>query len=219
MQDDIWVLFDLDGTITDSAEGIINSVCYALEKYGREVEDKEQLKCFVGPPLQQQFQEYAKVSEKEGAKLVRFYREYYTTKGIYENKVYEGIVETVKELRNMGVHTAIATSKPEIFARQIAEYFGFDSCFEFIGGSLLEGGRVRKADVIEYVLENCGVKNRNRVWMVGDREHDISGAAKAGVSSIGVLYGYGDLQELKQAGADYIVDRPEKILRIVSRPI
>lgn len=215
MQDDIWVLFDLDGTLTDSAEGVINCVSYALEKYGRKVEDKGTLMSFVGPPLQQQFQEYAKVSEEEGAKLVRFYRERYTTKGIYENKMYEGVIETVKILRNRGVHTAVATSKPEVFARQIAEYFGFVSDFEFIGGSLLDGGRVHKADVIEYVLDCCGVKDRTHVWMVGDREHDILGAKKAGIPSIGVLYGYGSRKELAMAGADYIVERPEDILSIV----
>ncbi len=215
---DLCVLFDLDGTITDSAEGIINSVCYALEKYGRKVEDKESLKCFVGPPLQRQFELYAGVSEAEGARLVELYREYYTTKGIFENQVYEGIIETVKKLRQEGVHTCIATSKPEVFAKRIAVHFGFDSCFEFIGGSLLDGGRVKKADVIAYVLECGGVKDKGRVWMVGDREHDILGAREAGIHSVGVLYGYGSRQELETAGAEYIVENPEDILGVVFAP-
>lgn len=215
MQQGKWVLFDLDGTVTDSAEGIINCVCYALEKYGRKVEDKEELKCFVGPPLQQQFQEYAKVSAEEGAKLVSFYRERYTTKGIFENRVYAGVIETVRALREKGVHTCIATSKPEIFANQIAEHFGFAGEFDFIGGSLLDGGRVKKADVIRYVLDTCGVKDKSCVWMVGDREHDILGAKEAGVVSVGVLYGYGSREELTMAGADYIVGRSEELLEII----
>lgn len=214
--DDVWVLFDLDGTITDSAKGIINSVCYALEKYGRKVDDRESLKCFVGPPLQRQFEEYVGVSSEEGAKLVDLYREYYTTKGIFENEVYDGIIETVKKLRKRGVHTCIATSKPEVFARKIAEHFGFDSDFDFIGGSLLDGGRVKKADVIEYVLESCGVKEKSRVLMVGDREHDILGAREAHVHSVGVLYGYGNRQELEEAGAEYIVEYPEDICEMLA---
>lgn len=214
---ELWVLFDLDGTITDSAEGIINSVSYALEKYGCKVEDKESLKCFVGPPLQKQFEIYAGVSKEEGAKLVSLYREYYTTKGIFENEVYEGIMEVVKKLREMGAHTCIATSKPEVFARQIAVHFGFDSYFEFIGGSMLDGGRVRKAEVIEYVLDGCGVKDKGRVLMVGDREHDIIGSKEAGVRSVGVLYGYGSRQELEGAGADFIATVPGDILSIVEK--
>ena len=213
------MLFDLDGTVTDSAEGIINSVGYALEKYGRKVQDKEELKCFVGPPLQRQFELYTGVSDKEGEKLVAMYREYYTTKGIFENRVYEGILEVVIKLREKGVRTCVATSKPEIFARQVAGHFGFESCFDFIGGSLLDGGRGKKAEVIEYVLESCGVKDRQRVLMVGDREHDILGAKEAGVCSVGVLYGYGSRRELEEAGADYIAKRPQDILGIVEHYI
>ena len=209
------ILFDLDGTITDSAPGIINSVCYALEKYGRKVENKAELQCFVGPPLQKQFQEYTGAEDEDGGKLVEYYREYYQPKGIFENRVYEGILETVKTLRELGFQTVIATSKPEIFARQIAKHFDFARYFDFIGGSLLNGGRVKKAEVIEYVLESCGVRDRSKALMVGDREHDILGAKEVGIKAVGVLYGYGDSTELSGAGADYLAEKPEELLKII----
>ena len=205
------VLFDLDGTLTDSGLGIMNSVQYALKKIGRGVENLEELKCFVGPPLAQQFAKFCGFSDEKGHQMVEFYREYYEGKGMLENAVYDGIPEVLEQLKNAGIRLAVATSKPEKYARKIAEHFKIETYFEFIGGANMDGSRTKKEEVIEYVLKNCKVEDRQSVLMVGDREHDILGAKACKVSALGVLYGYGDRAELEDAGADWIVSTPAKI--------
>lgn len=205
------VLFDLDGTLTDSGLGIMNSVQYALKKIGRGVENLEELKCFVGPPLAQQFAKFCGFSDEKGHQMVEFYREYYEEKGMLENSVYDGIPEVLEQLKNVGIRLAVATSKPEKYARKIAEHFKIAPYFEFIGGANMDGSRTKKAEVIEYVLKNCKVEDRQSVLMVGDREHDILGAKACKVSALGVLYGYGDRAELEDVGADWIVSTPAKI--------
>lgn len=204
------ILFDLDGTLTDSGEGIMNCVRYAVEKFGMEIEE-EQLPGFVGPPLRQQFQEVCGVGEEAGNQLISLYRERYTKQGIFENKVYPGIIKLLKMLKKRGYTICMATSKPEKFAVQIAEHFQFAEYFDVIGGSLMDGTRVDKKEVIEYVLETCGIKNREQVLMIGDRRHDIIGAKHAGIHSMGVLFGYGSREELEEAGAEYIAATPEEI--------
>lgn len=204
------ILFDLDGTLTDSGEGIMNCVRYAVEKFGMKIEE-DQLPGFIGPPLRQHFQEVCGVGEEAGHQLVALYRERYTDIGIFENKVYPGIIELLKELKERGYMICMATSKPEKFALQIAEHFQFAEYFDMIGGSLMDGNRVDKTEVIEYVLKTCGVKNREQVMMVGDRSHDITGAKNAGIHSMGVLFGYGSREELEAAGAEYIAETPKKI--------
>ena len=193
----------------------MNSVEYTLSKYGIEVEDREQLRAFVGPPLAEQFSKFCGFSEEEGHRAVDVYREYYTVKGIYENKVYEGIPEMLAELKERGYRLCMATSKPEKFAKIIAEHFDFAKYMDVIAGSLMDGGRVNKAEVIEYVLEACEVTNRSSVLMVGDRCYDIIGAKKAGTCSMGVLFGYGSREELEEAGADMIAETPADIAALL----
>lgn len=209
------VLFDLDGTLTDSGMGILNAVQYALKKMGVEVDDRESLREFIGPPLKEQFQKFLNISEEEGAQAVVFYREYYTDKGIFENEVYQGIPELLKALKEAGKSIVMATSKPEKFAKIIAEHFEIAPYFDFIGGSLMDGRRTKKSEVIEYVLEACNVEDRETVLMIGDRDYDILGAKTAGVHSMGVLYGYGSRAELEDAAAEYIAATPEEILQII----
>lgn len=209
------VLFDLDGTLTDSGLGILKGVQYTLKKYGMETDDLSELRCFIGPPLHRQFQEFCGFSEAESMKAVAYYREYYGEIGIFENEVYEGIPELLKELKTLGKQIAIATSKPEKYAKIIADHFGISKDFDFIGGSLMDGGRTKKSDVIEYVLDACKVEERDTVLMIGDREHDIWGAKEAKVHSMGVLYGYGSLEELKKAGAEIIVKTPWEALEYI----
>lgn len=209
------VLFDLDGTLTDSGLGIMNSVHYAIEKYGMNV-DESQLPGFIGPPLQQHFQEVCGVGDEEGKRLVSLYRERYADIGIFENKMYPGIMELLKKLKEHGFCICMATSKPEKFALQIAEYFQFAEYFDVIGGSLMDGRRVDKAEVIEYVLNSCGAENREQVLMIGDRSHDMIGAKTAGVHSMGVLFGYGSREELEAAGAEWIAETPEDIWRLIT---
>lgn len=209
------VLFDLDGTITDSAPGIMNSIRYALNNYGMEIPPESILRTFIGPPLKEQFQKVFGVSDRDSAGMVSSYREYYSDRGIYENEVYAGIMEMLSELKTENIKILMATAKPEIYARRIAEYFGFSEYFDFIGGACMDGRRTDKYEVIEYVLHSCDIKDRCRVIMAGDRSHDMIGAKKAGVTGIGVLYGYGTREELKKAGASYLAETPEKLKKII----
>ena len=209
------ILFDLDGTLTDSGLGITNSVAYALKKYGIEVTDRTELYKFIGPPLRESFEKYYGFSEKEAEKAVEYYREYYVDKGIFENTVYFGIEDLLKEIRNSGKRAIVATSKPQVFAKRILEHFGLADYFEQIAGASLDETRTKKDEVIAYVLETCGISDRSRVLMVGDREHDILGAKKNGIDSLGVLFGYGGYAELKEAGASYIAETVKDIYPVV----
>ena len=202
------ILFDLDGTITDPALGITNSVMYALEKYGIKVKERSELYKFIGPPLAGSFSEYFGFSKEEAVRAVEIYREYFSKKGLFENKVYPGIEKMLAKLKNSGAKIYLATSKPEVFAKQIIEHFNLDKYFTAISGSELNGNRVEKEAVIEYVLKNYNIDS---AVMVGDRSFDIIGAKKNGIDSVGVLYGYGDKEELAEAGADYIAENVEKL--------
>lgn len=206
-------LFDLDGTITDSGPGILNSIRYALRKHGLPIPCEEVLRTFIGPPLKEQFQAVCSLTDEESVHMVESYREYYAEKGIFENSVYEGVPQLLQRLHKRGVRILMATAKPEYFAKKIAEHFGFSQYFEFIGGACMDGRRTDKAEVIEYVLSSCKVSEEERAHtvMIGDRSHDMLGAEKAGVHSLGVLYGYGSREELEEAGAEMIADTPEKV--------
>ncbi len=210
-----YILFDLDGTLTDPGEGITNSVAYALKKYGIEVRDKRELYKFVGPPLIDSFERFYGFSKEKAKEAVEFYREYYRVKGIFENGVYDGIEEMLKVLKNKGKRLVLATSKPEIFARQIMEHYGLAKYFYYMAGANMDETRTLKADVIKYAFEMGDVKDISRAVMVGDREHDVIGAKANGIDSIGVLFGYGNLEELQNAGATYIAETVEDILNLI----
>lgn len=209
------VLFDLDGTLTDPGIGITNSVSYVLERYGIEVPAREELYRFIGPPLHESFERYYNFSEEEAKKAVKCYREYYREKGIYENRVYDGIENVLKALKDSGKKAAVATSKPEEFARKILEHFHLSQYFLHIAGASMDGSRTQKHEMILDALDACQIKDKSEVIMVGDREYDVIGASKVGIDSLGVLYGYGDYEELKRAGADYIVKEPKDILSVI----
>lgn len=209
------ILFDLDGTLTDPGMGITNSVMHALKKYGIEVENRETLYKFIGPPLIDSFEKYYGFSHEEAVKSVDYYREYYADKGIYENEVYNGIEAMLQKLSEEGKKIILATSKPEPFAREILRHFGLDKYFLFAAGSTMNETRTNKADVIEYALCECGITEKSSVVMVGDREHDIIGANENGIDSIGVLFGYGSREELENAGATYIAESVEDIIKYV----
>jgi len=211
-----YVLFDLDGTLTDPGLGITNSVMYALKQFGIEVDDRASLYKFIGPPLVDSFQRYYGFSAEESRQAVARYREYFAPKGLYENEVYDGVPELLSALRNGGFKILLATSKPEAFAIEILKHFDLYSYFDFVAGATMDGTRMKKADIITYALEGFGISDLSAAIMVGDREHDIIGAKENGLDSIGVLYGYGDLEEHKQAGATYIAERPADILTIIT---
>lgn len=208
-------LFDLDGTITDSAPGITNSVIYALKKYGIQETDYEKLCKFIGPPLVDSFREYYGFSREKSLEAVEYYREYYRDKGIFENSVYDGFEEVAKKLKEHGKQLVVATSKPEPFAKRIIDHFGLAPYFDCVAGMELDGGRGTKAEVIRYVMDICRIKDKSKVLMVGDRKHDVMGAKSAGIDCLGVLYGFGTREELEQAGADYIVETVEEILDFI----
>lgn len=210
------ILFDLDGTLTDAAPGITNSVKYALSKFGIDETNDNKLRKFLGPPLISSFMEFYGFSKEKAQKAVEYYREYFVPHGIFENEVYSGIPKLLQKLKADGKTLIIATSKPETFAVQIAEHFEIDSYFDLIAGSNLDNTRSKKAQVIEYALETLGILDRAHAVMIGDREHDIKGAKKTGLRSIGVLYGYASPGELENAGADFTANSPEELYTIIS---
>ena len=204
-----FILFDLDGTLTDSAEGIVNSVVYALERKGIPYASKQALRRFVGPPLQDSFRDYCGFSDEQAKEMVRIFREYFTQKGIYENAVYDGVPEMLDSLCKAGYTLAVATSKPEAFAEQILARFDLAKYFTVIAGASMDG--TTKPVVIRQALSHLATEPSDRVLMVGDREHDVLGAKEVGIASLGVLYGYGDEEELRGAGADHIARTPSEI--------
>ena len=204
-------LFDLDGTLTDPGLGIKNSIRYALEKYGLEPLTEGTLDRFVGPPLLDSFQRYCHVTEEESRALLRLYREYFSERGIFENRLYETTADTLAELRRRGARLFLATSKPEPFARKILEHFELDAYFTFIGGSTLEETRTDKGEVIRYVMETAKLQAEDSV-MVGDRIYDVEGGRAAGLATVGVLYGYGDREEL--ASADRLITGLDELLEL-----
>ncbi|MBL1228891.1 HAD family hydrolase [Enterococcus sp. BWB1-3] len=210
------ILFDLDGTLTDSGEGILNSVTYALEKMEMEVPKQSELFPFIGPPLKESFIKKFELTEKDADKAVQYYREYFREKGLFENVVYEGVQELLETLRDKGCQLYVATSKPEEFARKILDYFDLSGYFKEIYGASMDSSRTKKADVIHYALEN-GMIERKRALMIGDREHDILGAEENGLPGLGVLYGYGDAEELMKAGTIYLAKTPLKIYEWLSQ--
>ncbi len=201
-----YLLLDLDGTITDSETGITRCVEYALNHFGIQVDDLRELSPFIGPPLLDSFKDFYNFTDEQAAIAVEKYRERYEKKGILENKLYPGIGEFLAEARLKDKIVILATSKPEIFAKRILDYFELSNYFSFVAGSGLDGSLHTKTDVIDYILQSNKITDLSSVVMIGDRKHDIIGAKNVGIDSIGVLYGFGDYKELSEAGADYIVE-------------
>ena len=201
-----YLLLDLDGTITDSETGITRCVEYALNHFGIQVDDLRELSPFIGPPLLDSFKDFYNFTDEQAAIAVEKYRERYEKKGILENKLYPGIGEFLAEARQKDKIVILATSKPEIFAKRILDYFELSNYFSFVAGSGLDGSLHTKTDVIDYILQSNKIIDLSSVVMIGDRKHDIIGAKNVGIDSIGVLYGFGDYKELSEAGADYIVE-------------
>lgn len=199
------ILFDLDGTLSDSSQGIINSIIYALEKYDVNDYDMPLLKKFLGPPLHESFEKIMGFDKEKSLQAVKLYREYFSSKGLFENEIYGGVSDLLQNLKENGKALIVATSKPQPFTDRIMEHFNLAKYFDFIAGSNMDTTRSKKAEVIEYALSECNIKDKSKVVMIGDRAEDMIGAQTVGVDSIGVEYGYGTIDELKNAGATYIV--------------
>lgn len=206
-------LFDLDGTLTDPKEGIINAVLYVLEKMGIEEVNISELDSFIGPPMQQSFADRYNMNEIEVERAVFYFREYLKKSGLLENKVYDGIGALLQELKDAGNRLFVATSKPTVFAKQVIEHFQLTSFFEEIVGSNLDGTRIKKEEIIAHILQTNEELQKEEMVMIGDRKHDVIGANSNGIASIGVLYGYGNENELSDAGAIHIVKDVEELQR------
>ena len=208
------ILFDLDGTITDSKEGIIKSAQYALRKLGIEPPAFENMFWVIGPPIRKSFAEKFSLDEETAFRGLRFYQERFGDVGYLENEVYEGVPEMLRLLKDKGYRLFITTSKPTVYTDAILKHFGLYDLFEFVSGSDLDGKRGSKAEVIRTVMEEHCLKASETV-IVGDREHDIIGGKETGILTMGVRYGYADAGELESAGADWIAETPMDIVRIV----
>ena len=207
-----FLLFDLDGTLTDPKVGITKSVQHALAHYGITVDNRNDLLPFIGPPLRDSFKQFYGFSDEGATGAIDKYREYFSETGIYENSVYPGIDHLLETLNNQGKTLILATSKPTVYAKRILQHFHIDQFFTFISGSELDGRRTDKSEVIQYAFAHCPDATLDNAVMIGDRKHDITGANKVGIDSIGVLYGYGDYEELSAAGATRIVKDVSELL-------
>lgn len=204
------VLFDFDGTIFDTGEGIRNGVAYALKSMGIEVDDLTELNPFIGPTLRDSFNKYFSLSYDEITKAIAAYREYYTDKGLAQCHPYDGIEHMLGSLRSAGKIVLLATSKPERFAEKILVDNGLLKYFNDITGATMDEKRTDKAEVIAYALNKHGEIPRENMLMVGDTKYDVAGANTEGIACVGVLYGYGSREELEAEGAKYLVkDVPE----------
>ena len=210
-----YIFMDLDGTITDPQEGITRCFEYALNHFGIEVEDRAELEQFIGPPLRQSFKEGFGFDEEKAGQAVKIYRERFIPTGMFENVVYDGMEDALQRLKEAGKVLVVATSKPEHLAVQILKHFGLDGYFDDICGSCDDQNRNEKDEVIRYALEKHGITDLDDVLMVGDRKFDVIGAAKCGLKCMGVLYGFGDREELEKAGAAYIAETVEEMARLI----
>ncbi|MBQ9063283.1 MAG: HAD hydrolase-like protein [Eubacterium sp.] len=227
-------LFDMDGTTNESGPGIKKSVAIALEKQGITDYTEEQLAQFVGPPLRQSFQNLFGMTEEQASQGIQDYRAYYAVSGKFENRMYPGIPELLKRMKQAGILCGIASSKPELFVREILEHYNVEQYFDVIAGASMSEQLVEKPDIIRLALQRAreqglpvnSVPSAEAaeptqsssymepvqpqacpdVWMVGDRSYDVTGAHSCGLPVIGVTYGYGSRRELEDAGADVIVD-------------
>lgn len=216
------ILFDLDGTLTDSSEGIINSIKYSLKKMGITDYSEDTLRQFVGPPLQKSYPKHFDMTQDEMKQAVEFYREYFLERGmLQENKLYPGIPELLEKLKQAGKHIHLATAKPQPYAEKIVDHFGIHHYFDIISGSNLDGTGTDKAHVIGYIIEE---KKQNPLFsanfpgncvMIGDKELDVFGAKKCGISVIGAGYGYGIGDELTEAKPDFTAESVEELGRLL----
>ena len=207
-----YCFWDLDGTLTDSAPGITHSVRYAMEKMGHPLAPEKDLTCFIGPPLLYSFSHFLGLSPDDSQRAVDYYRECYRAGAMLECNVYSGVRETLEELNKRGVICVLATCKPHEFANRIIEHFDLKKYFSFVSGPEMDGTRNEKHEVIAYAMENLGIPSPDTVLMVGDRRDDVVGAARCQMDCVGVRWGFGTEEELREAGAVGIISRPDELL-------
>lgn len=205
------ILFDLDGTLSDSAEGIINCASLALNYFNLPVASKEEMKVFIGPPLRKTFVEFG-LSKEDAEKAVEIYRSRYVPIGMYETKLYEGLKDMLETLKQNGFKLFVATSKPEEMAIEIIKYLGIFDYFDLICGATLDKSRDSKDEVIDYLLKQTGINN---ALMIGDTAFDVVGANAHGIKTVGVSWGYGKVEEMQKNGAVAIAHTPNELIDII----
>jgi phosphoglycolate phosphatase len=208
------VLFDLDGTLTDPYLGIANSIKYALDKFNISDANDDKLKLCIGPPLDKSFMEYYGFNAADAKRAVAYFREYYSVKGMYENKIYDGIENMLKTLADKNINCIVATSKLEKYAAAVLKYFNIDVYFRDLTGSNQEGTLSEKKDIIKHILDKHKPEKEKTV-MVGDRKYDIIGAKSNGIDSIWVLYGYGTREELEEIKPTKYCKRVEELVKLL----
>ena len=206
-----YAFFDLDGTLTDSSEGITRSVQYALQKMGREVPPKDRLMGFIGPPLKWSFSHFFGMSNEDTLTAIDTYREYYAVKGVLECSLYDGILSLLESLNARGIRCVLATCKPHRFANMVLDHFGLNRFFAFVSGPEIDGTRGEKHEVIAYAMEQLGIHDPAEILMIGDRDNDVLGAKQLGIDCAGALWGFGSKEELSDAGAKYLCRSPKEI--------
>lgn len=208
-----YIFFDVDGTLTDPSEGITRSAQYALAKMGIEEPDLQKLWPFIGPPLKESFKEFYGFSEEKAMEGVRIYREYFRKTGLYQNRLLDGVPKLLAHLREQGRVLAVASSKAEPFLMATLEMFHIADCFDYICGGTLDNTRITKAQVIGELLQRMQLsrEERSKILMVGDRKHDVEGAAAFGIPCVGLSLGFAEEGELEKAGAIAVVDSMEEL--------
>lgn len=211
------VAFDLDGTLSNPTRGLVSAIKYGFDKMGLPKSSDESLKKYIGPPLRESFERDYSLTSKESEECVRLFREYFSVYGWWDNEIYEGVRDLLACLKKKGKKIILATSKPQIFAEKILKLFEIEEYFDFIGAATLDKRRETKEQVLNFALLETGIdeKTKSGVILVGDTKFDVEGARLCGISSLGVLWGFGKRSELEAEGADYIAENIEEAKKIL----
>ena len=213
------VIFDFDGTLADTAPGVFSSIRYACGKLNKNNPDDSVLKNFIGPPLLFSFREYLGFNDEEAQNAVELYREYYSQNGLFNLNFYDGILELIKKIRKNGIKTGVASAKPDVFIQRILNHFEISNIFDYAKGISLEDYCTDKSYLFDKVSKDLGITDFKRVLIVGDKCFDIDGAKAVGAVSVGVLFGYGTIEELSVSGADYIIENPQEIYSLIFQEV
>lgn len=208
--------FDFDGTLMNTSEGVFKAFDTVVEHYGIEIQDKSVYNTMIGPPLYESFTRVFHFKKEDIPAAIEVYRSYYTPKGIWECHLYDGVVPLIEKLRKAGKKIFVATSKPELYAKQLLQRHNIDHLFDFVGGCDMEETRANKLDVINYVLDSNNLRDKlDSCLMIGDTHYDINGAKAAGLKSMGILWGFGNRETLDGAGADFICETPADVEKLL----
>ncbi|MBE6547445.1 MAG: HAD family hydrolase [Ruminococcaceae bacterium] len=212
-----YIIFDLDGTLTDPYEGITNSIKYAMKVMDKPIPADCDLALFIGPPLYYSFEHYTKLTAEESVRAVDEYRVYYKDRGLYENKIYDGIADLLRDIRGGSGMALVGTSKPQVFAEEVLRDVKIHQYFNAISGADMKEAHSSKEEIIRRSLMLAGISEDEYKYclMVGDRKFDVEGAKLCGIHSVGVTWGYGDRAELEAEGATYVVDAVEELKNII----